>query len=423
MIRPPSPRSAALRLALGFLAGLGIKYWMLFYKGVFDMDAYYSWGKEALDSGLAASYHGIYFPIQYQFFELCVWITARLGSGFVPVFKLSNLLFDTGSFVLLLFLLERQRSNPAYALLYWLHPWFLSVFSLGYIDFQFTFFVLLSVACLSVDTTYNYLLSGIPLGLAFLMKPQAQILMIAGFLYGVFHYARTRSVRPLGLMVFPLILFLGYEIYFTASLFPGLGYRAANVLPFHYLNITNVMPSLTAQMLNIWYPVAYFLKQPGHPIYDVSDQIRVLPYLSAKYIAAAIVLGLVGFHAYRVERKTGAAPSHKFIDIFGLATMTVPLVMTSAHENHFFLGSVFLVIFVARGFPLSFRLAAHVLLFIQFLNIYGLYGEQPPWIAHFLRRTYSEELAVAYSVIDVLLFAVILKSLLANAMRPGRVCD
>ena len=57
------------------------------------------------------------------------------------------------------------------------------------------------------------------------MKPQAQILLIASFLYGVFHYARTRNARPLGMLVFPILVFLGYEAYFTISLFSALGSR------------------------------------------------------------------------------------------------------------------------------------------------------------------------------------------------------
>src|SRR6185503_5229076 len=163
-----------------------------------DMNAYHDWGQRALESSLPGTYHGIYFPLQYQLFEFCAWIEARTGWAFVPIFKLSNLFFDVGSFGLLSLWLKRRGSSPAYALLYWLHPWFLSVFSLGYIDFQFTFFVLLCIYLLGRDTANHYILAGIPLGLAFLMKPQAQILLIASFLYGVFHYARSRNARPLG---------------------------------------------------------------------------------------------------------------------------------------------------------------------------------------------------------------------------------
>ena len=94
---------------------------MLFYMGVSDMDAYFAWGKNALQFGVPRSYHGIYFPLQYQIFQLCAWSVSPSGLEFFTVFKLPNLLFDLVSFVLLILLLKRQRSNPAWALFYWTH--------------------------------------------------------------------------------------------------------------------------------------------------------------------------------------------------------------------------------------------------------------------------------------------------------------
>ena len=413
----PTRRSASILLVFGFLIGLIVRYRMLFYIGTDDMNAYHDWGQRALESGLPGTYHGIYFPLQYQLFELCAWIEARTGSAFVPIFKLSNLVFDVGSFCLLSLWLKRQGSNPAYALLYWLHPWFLSIFSLGYIDFQFTFFVLLSVYLLGRDAAGHYILAGIPLALAFLMKPQAQILLIASFLYGVVHYARTRNARPLGMMVFPILVFLGYEAYFTISLFSALGYGAAGVIPWTYLNVSNVMPALTAQMTNIWYPIAYVMKRPGDPIYAISDQIQVLPYISAKYLAAGSVLGLVGLHVSRVERLGEPFISDRFARIFGFASIAVPFIMTSAHENHLVLGSVFLVLFAARRLPLSFTVASQILLIVQFLNIYGLYGEHPRRIARALRELYAvQQTPLVYSLISVACVVVILKSIWSH--RP-----
>jgi hypothetical protein len=411
MTRPAAGRSTTILLAFGFLVGVIVRYRMLFYIGTDDMNAYHDWGQQALASGLPRTYHGIYFPLQYQVFEFCTWIEVSSGWAFVPIFKLSNLVFDAGSFCLLSLWLKRQGSNPAYALLYWLHPWFLSVFSLGYIDFQFTFFVLLSVYLLGRDTAGDYIIAGIPLALAFLMKPQAQILLIASFWYGVVHYARTRDARPLGMTVFPILVFLGYEAYFTISLFSALGYGALDVLPWSYLNVTNVMPALTAQMTNIWYPVAYVMKRPGDSINAISDQIQVLPYVSVKYLAAGSVLGVVGFHVSRAERVGAPFISDRFARIFGFASVAVPFMMTSAHENHMFVGGVFLVLFAAR-LPLSFMVASQILLTVQSLNIYGLYGAHPPRLAWALRELYAvEQTPLVYSLISVACVVVILKSL------------
>jgi hypothetical protein len=397
-------------LALGILAGLALRWPMLFYMGVFDMDAYYAWGKAALEGGLPQAYHGIYFPFQYQLFELCAWAVQKSGWQFFTVYKLPNLVCDIGSFCLLLLLLKRQRANPLYALIYWLHPWFLTLFSLGYADFQFTFCVVLCVWLLRGETTRDYVLAGLPLALAFLMKPQALVLVVATFAYAFFRYLRTRDRRPLAMLVPPTALFLGYEIWFTYSL-PRPRHIVAQVLPLSYLNVTNIMPALTAQMTNIWYPIAYVLRDPGQSPITVSDRIHVLPYLPAKYLAAAVVLGLVGLHAFRIERGTGTSLPDKFVKIFGFAALAVPMLMTSAHENHLFLASVFLVLLMAQPISLLARISIQVLLLVQFLNIYGLYGEHPPWLAELLKRTQSNEMALVYSLVSVVCFWFIAKSL------------
>ena len=95
-------------------------------------------------------------------------------------------------------------------------------------------------------------------------------------------------------------------------------------------------------MTNIWYPVAYVMKGPNDPIYAISDQIRLLPYISAKFLAAGTVLGLIGIHVFRMERAVEPVIGDAFVKIFGFASIAVPFIMTSAHENHLFLGSVFL---------------------------------------------------------------------------------
>lgn len=426
MTQPAFRRSVTTVLTIGGLIGLLVRAPMLFFMGMGDMNVYYEWGKSALESSLPSTYHGIYFPLQYQVLEACFWIASKSGWDFVPVLKLANLVFDIGSFGLLVLLLKRQGSNPAYALLYWLHPWFLSVFALGYVDFQFTFFVLFSIYLLRGETARDYILAGLPLAVAFLMKPQAQILLICCFLYGVVTYVRTRNARPLGLMAFPILLFLGYEAYFTISLFPAAGYDAVRKIPSTYLNVTNVMPALNAQMPNLWYPVAFFMKQPGDRIFATSDQIQLLPGISAKYLAAAVTLALVGLHVYRVARQVELPVRDRFVSMFGFASVAVPFLMTSAHENHLFLGSAFLVLFTAAWAPLAPRVATHILLLMQFLNIYGLYGRHPSWLGQLLRDAYEVRyVPVVYSLISIACFVVILPSIwrahnrASSSLRPG----
>ena len=157
-------RTSSLLLVAGFITGLLVRFGLAFDMGVGDMQEYYNWGKRVLEVGLPRGYHGIYFPLQYQLFEACAAMVSYSGLKFFAVFKLANFAFDVGSFFLLLSLLKRQQANPLYALLYWLHPWFLTVFSLGYCDFQFAFFVLLALWLLRRDTIRDYVLAGFLVG-------------------------------------------------------------------------------------------------------------------------------------------------------------------------------------------------------------------------------------------------------------------
>jgi hypothetical protein len=409
-------------LLLGALVGLAAKLPMLFSMGVDDMNSYYTWGNDALELGLPNFYPGIYYPFQMQLFEAYAWIASNVDLSIITLFKLPNLLFDICSFILLVLLLKRQKANPAYALLYWLHPWFLTVFSLGYVDFQFSFFVLLCLWLLREHRTADYLLAGVPLAVAFLMKPQVQMLVVAVSCYGVLHYVRNRDLRPLGLLAAPVVLFLAYEVWFTVS-GPRPWYAAAWILPESYLNVTNVMPALTAQMPNIWTPVAYLLKQPDQRIFTVSDQGHVLPFVPIKYAAACVVLGLVGLHVWKVEREPATFLSLKFAKIFLFAALAVPFLMTSAHENHLFLATVFFALFLAGTVSRPTQIAVHILLLVQFLNIYSLYEKHPAWLASLLHSAQSDAWQVVYSLISIVCFWLVAKALWSQRVeRLPAVC-
>ena len=407
-------RTGNLLLVAGFITGLLVRFGLAFDMGVFDMEEYYKWGQRVLEVGLPRAYHGIYFPLQYQLFQVCAAIVTSSGLKFFAVFKLANLAFDIGSFFLLLSLLRRQQANPLYALLYWLHPWFLTVFSLGYCDFQFAFFIFLAIWLLRRDIILDYLLAGLPLGCAFLMKPQAQILVLAAFLYGCFRWLRQKDARPFAILAGPVLFFLAYEWFFVHTLRHPRFVHAA-ILPASYLNVTNVMPALTAQMTNIWAPVAYVLKNPGQSLIAVSDRIHLLPWVQAKFLAMAIVMGLVGLYIHRVARKPAHSPGDGLTLIFSFASLAVPFLMTSGHENHLFLGTIFLVLIAASKGPFQVKVAVQVLLIVQLLNLFSLYGIHPQSAAAFLKRTLSDELVVLYSFVCLACFALIAKWLWTSA--------
>jgi len=392
---------------------------MLPHRGVFDMDAYVRWGTAALDRGLAHAYIGVYFPLQYQIFEAAIALSRALHADPIVVLKAFNLAFDAGSCALLIGLLGRWGLRPVYALLYWLHPWFLVVFDLGYADFHFVFFLLLSLWLLQRggETTAAYASAGVPFAAALLMKPQALMPAVAFAVYAVVRWRRTRKADAFFLFVPALLLGAAYEAYFTLALLPTMGWLAAGVLPGWYLHTTSVMPVLTANMPNAWYPVAYALRQPGQDIFWVKSTTEILPHVEIRYAALLLVLGVVAASAWRAATSSRLLRAEERIRyLLTFVAVIVPAFMTSAHENHFFLPAVLLVPVLASPLPLLSRAAIHAALVVQWVNLEGTYGTDR--FALWLQPSYPLEMRVALAVLATACFVVITRELYrANGPR------
>ena len=97
----------------GLLAGLALRFLMLFSKGTDDMYQYFDWGNATLRDGLASAFHGNIFLIQYQLFSFCSWIIHITHIDFFIIFKAMNLSFDIGNFVLLTTLLQENEMQSA----------------------------------------------------------------------------------------------------------------------------------------------------------------------------------------------------------------------------------------------------------------------------------------------------------------------
>ncbi|MFZ2397050.1 MAG: hypothetical protein WAW31_00035 [Smithella sp.] len=364
-------------IILGFITGIIIRILMLFYKGTFDMDAYFIWGNRTLSLGLNDAYTTSiksYFPLQHQLFSIASYWVHLLKIDYWVVYKAFNLIFDIGTFVLLYNILSKLKINPTLTLFYWLHPWFLIIYSLGYIDSQFAFLVLLSILILlsiNKNVLTGFIIAGIPIGFAFLLKPQVQALILIIGLLSVFYYRITKKFETFGLLAFSCFLFVVYTIYFFIYSNPV--YFLAQT----YLATSNIMPCINAQMLNIWYPIAYIMRPNNFtPIYRVSDQITILSFISIKFIAVLITIGsmLIFTNAISKQMKEKYFNSI-FILLFGFSFFALPFLMTSAHENHFFMASILLLIISFKVKDLLFKISVQTTLILQFLNISLLYSE------------------------------------------------
>ncbi|HLN20578.1 MAG TPA: hypothetical protein VK213_05780 [Bacteroidales bacterium] len=382
--------------------GFALKIYSLFYMGIFDMEVYQEWGLNTLTKGLAGSYMGVYFPFQYQVFEFGSWLSQVLNIEYYIAYKLVNLAFDIGNLVVLFLILRKLSLSPFYLLIYWIHPWFLNMFSLGYIDFQFTFFILLMVLYSFKDTSRDYLIAGIFLGFAFLMKPQVQIILLTLFIFASIRYFRARDIRLFHIFIFPVVLFLNYTLYFSIT--DGNPLRLANV----YINIANHMPCLNANCTNFWFPAAYYIKDADAPIYSVSDEITFIG-IKVRYFAVLAVLSLIYIFSRKMEKNENIKmPDNPVLLLTCFSALVVPFLMTSAHENHMFLGTVLLIPVMGLTRSLIFKLCTHLLLIIQFINLYGYYHLGEIQNLNLPAYNYPYSIALIYSYIAVFIFIIML---------------
>jgi hypothetical protein len=382
------------------LVGLVIRLLSLSYNGTFDIDTYYEVGYISLKDGLSAVYHGGYLPFQYQVFEVGAWISETFNIGHHASFKILNLVFDIANLVVLYMILRKLNISKYYLLIYWLHPWFLIMFTQGYCDIQFTFFILCAFYLTLNGTVRSYLLSGLFLGLALHMKPQVQIVVLAFFIYGVYLFIKNRDIRLLYIFIFPAIIFADYSLYFLIQI------HNPFELLLNFIDFPETMP-LNANFLNGWFPIAYFLKNPGDPIYSINDDFTVLN-ISLRSFALIILLILIFLFIRKLVSKNNEGKDNYDLLLLGsFSTFIFPFVMTSAHENHLYLASVMLVLISGKIRNTLAKICIHILLLLQCINIYGYYGFGENMSLKFIPLSYNYEIAVVLSLIAFAAFILL----------------
>lgn len=385
------------------ILGLVVRMLSLSFNGIFDIATYNEWGLNTLKNGLNETFQGIYFPFQYQLFEFSSWLAVKLNIEYFIIFKSVNLIFDIGNLVVLYFILKKLGISKFYLLIYWIHPWFLNMFSLGYCDFQFTFFILCTIFFIlkATSVSRDFLIAGIFLGFAFLMKPQVEIIVLSFFIYGMFLFFRNRDIKVLHIFIFPAILFINYSLYFFIT--SGDPFRVAHA----YLSVADAsVVCLNANFLNFWFPVAYLMKSDGDPIYSISD-LTEFAGIPLRYLAIIIVLLLIILFIKKLADKKSSDHGLSLLMIASFSSFVVPFVMTSAHENHLFLGTVLIIPLLALSKSLLFRISVHIILVLQAINLYGYYGfgEGRTFSLNF---SYTYEIALILSLVASLASIIIL---------------
>lgn len=399
--------------AAAVIVGLGLRVILLPYKGTHDMDVYLQWGHDVSDRGLADAYHGIYFPLQYQLFQFAVWLSGFLGVSEITSLKLVTLVFDSASFVLLALLLKRLRLPPAYALIYWLHPYFLTIFCLGYIDAQVGTFVLGSLLAISYSAKpAHYLAAGIPLGFAFVMKPQVETILAMIAIVAIIGFVGQRRLRLaattagfsrqlLLLLAAPAAFFAAYSILLAAG-GHSLLYLAHTYSP---SELARQSSSLNANMLNVWYLVADQYRHSGQAIYEITKPAIF------NLVGTVITLSLLAWGATVALRSGEARRGRVVAVIFAICLVVAPMTLTHAHENHMFYGGVLSLVLIPIVRKQYLTIGVLGILLLQWVNLVGYYGLGMNSLtnAGILRwsiDTYSEGIRVGASWATIILFGL-----------------
>ena len=185
------------------------------------MDSYRAWAARVNDFGLARGYSGGYFPAEWQIITWSINAASDVGLSAYAGLRVPTLLCDVGAFFVLAALLRRLGLDARYAWIYWVSPFFVMIAWLGDVDAQTGFFLLLALYIV-VRWPTQTLAAGVPLGVAFFMKPQVEtvILAIAAYVVGVAVAERTwrrSALHALKLLIMPTVFLAPASLYFYRS--------------------------------------------------------------------------------------------------------------------------------------------------------------------------------------------------------------
>lgn len=373
-------RTSAL-LWVGFALVLAVKLLFISQHGTRDMDVALGWGHDLLARGLAQGYTGSNFPFAFQTYEALVWFADHGGINEIAAMKGLNLLCDLATFAGLWAFLRRAGHDPRWAFLYWISPYFLVMWLVGYDPFQMTLLVVLALlAAQRARGPWGWLLAGVPLGLAFVQRPQAQALVgavaLAAALFAVTGLSERRSLRaawnartrPAVLLLVPAAAFwLGYAAYFDVAR-PDRGWLLTT-----YTRLGDFSPALSANMLNVWQAVAEAYRRPGEHLSQVYGPH--VYHLVAAALGAALILAGVALIGRARRRQPFDATT--LLLLFALGAIVLPNVYTRAHDAHFFVGgtlAVLLVPMLPHPHRARFAVLLSVSLALQAFNTFEIYG-------------------------------------------------
>lgn len=424
-----------------FTLGLVLRVATIPVLGSYDLVQFSGWGQQTYEHGLSQSFQGVYFPVQYYLFSASYAIGQYIDVSTDKIIKIFNLVFELGLLGLLVFLTRKYLPPWKVLVLYWLNPFTFGLFLFGFVDFQFSFFILLAVVALLNLKERKYIIAGVPLGIALLMKPQVVPLFvgICTLLPLCWYMAWKRGEKGpkeiLGIFVAPAVFLALFSLYFGLTLDLN-GHKTltkiSNVihteiklpenisehiaestfLVLHYIHVPDDDPSINANMPNAWFFVASALNPDNKPIYRISDSNELFG-ITYRMIGLFILLTIQTILIFKIC-STRRRLSEKILFVLCIAPILVPYLATSAHSNHFyfgFIGTILLGAFLRDTFILR---AGYILGLLNGINLlYSLI----PYLNRIPYETGSIKL-LSSIVFFVLLYYLLRKSYDVQELKP-----
>ena len=411
-----------------------------------DVAGYVKWGKTTYENGLAQSFQGAYFPVQYLIFSGAYALSTHIPMETQSIIKIFNLIAELGLLVLLVWLTKKYLETWKLMLIFWLNPLNLIFFDQGYADPQMTFFIVLAVfVIIRGISRYPYLLAGVPLGIAFLMKPQASPIFIGFMILTCLFLVKKEwaNLKILGIFAFPLMLFVSFSLYFGFNL----ELKGHNTLPVisntlqekiglseglsdfvaksswlgaNYAFVPNVMPAINAYMPNAWFFVAEPMRIEGTNIYRVKDTEKFigLTYRTWGLLLFLIILTTLILKILRSNQEL----KWKVVFMMLIIPVLVPYIVTGAHENHFFYGFTTLILLGAFMSDKVLLYSAYLLGLLNGINILCLFV-LPYYLGIDLNIFYSTYARVSIIGASSLIFFTILYHLIFRVRISDKIGD
>lgn len=389
-----------------FLIGLVIRIGLNYTYPSSDVAEYVRWGQNTHEAGLSESFEGGYFPVQYMTLGAAYSLSTLVPISPENVIRTFNLIFEIGGLVLLIYMLKKYLTADKVLLYFWLNPFSLIIYQQGYVDAQFSFFILLALAIIFSpifgpgDSFKKYLVAGIPLGISLLMKPQTAPLFVGLAILAVilfFKKQRGQAFKISYIFIIPIILYAGFSLYFGLAMdihnnhntLPkvskiiqektGLSERGGDIaagsmfLTAQYLYVAQQrMPAINANMPNTWFFVADYLNKDNLPIYRIRDTTKVIPGISYRTIGFIIFFAILITLVFKIVR-SNTSLAEKIIFVSCVIPIILPYLTTSAHENHFYLGFIGTIILGAILSDKFILKAGYILGVINAINLLLLY--------------------------------------------------